>query len=70
MSPTIWLASLSALFFLTSLGITLKQRRAASCPRHERAAGVAAEYLALACLVVSLLLGGMALYPLLARGGP
>jgi len=66
----LWFAFVAALFLLVSVGITVKQRSAASCPRHHRTAGIAAQYLAMACLLAGLLLAGMAVYPLLSRTGP
>ncbi|MFO0890619.1 MAG: hypothetical protein U0790_15925 [Isosphaeraceae bacterium] len=70
MNPSLWLAIVSALFLLTWVGITVKQRRAASCPKHRHSAGMAAQFLALACLLIGVLLAGMAVYPWLTGRGP
>jgi hypothetical protein len=55
------LAVLSELFALTSLGVVLNQRRAASCPRHRPLAGLVAQALAMVSLVAGVTLAGLAL---------
>jgi hypothetical protein len=66
MGPSVRFAIVSVLLIATSVGIIQKQRSAASCPRHRRAAGVAAGVLAVGCLVAGLLLAGLAAYPWLS----
>ncbi|WP_169979131.1 hypothetical protein [Tautonia rosea] len=61
MNPSLWPALLSLMFFGTSLGIFLKQRRARSCPRHRTSAGLIAQTLAVACLVAGIILAGLAM---------
>ncbi len=70
MSPTSRFALVSTLLVATSIGIVLKQRTATSCPRHHRAAGLAANLLAAGCLVAGLLLATLAAYPWLAGKSP
>jgi hypothetical protein len=70
MSPSLRFALVSVLLILTSVGIVLKQRAARSCPRHQRAAGIAANLLAAGCLLAGLLLAGVAALPLISGRSP
>ncbi|MFO0951214.1 MAG: hypothetical protein U0835_08690 [Isosphaeraceae bacterium] len=59
MDPSLWTALLSLMFVATSVGIFIKQGRAASCPLHRKDAGLIAQGLAVACLVAGVVLAGL-----------
>ncbi|WP_165250359.1 hypothetical protein [Paludisphaera soli] len=60
MPPSLRLGLLAATFLAVALGVIWKERRAAACPRHRRAAGFAARTLAAACLAAGLALAAWA----------